>query len=211
MGDKSGVVLSRLQYLIDCKKSRQSIADKINCDVSTITKHYNGDRNITVDYVIKYAKYFNVSADYLLGLSDVPTTDRDLRFVCEYTGLSETAVNKILSLNNSIKQSEESNKFNNIENLIFDLGLYLDIVVYTADYIKYSESLKQKYDEILLYLDNADTSNLIEERNLYRDKKDLSLLRLQESCTDFVKTLCANTLDQIKLAEKRLQQRSEQK
>ncbi|MBR2743571.1 MAG: hypothetical protein IKD89_08275 [Clostridia bacterium] len=87
--------LDRLRALIDKEKARQVIADKIGCNVSLITRHYNAQKIVTVDFLKKYAEYFNVSADYLLGLTDAPTNDKDLRFVCDYTGLSEEAVKSI--------------------------------------------------------------------------------------------------------------------
>ena len=93
MSDKNSVILKRLVELIDnAGVPRQTIADEIGCDVSTVTKHYNGDRNITIDYVVKYAKYFNVSADYLLGLSGAKTSDKDIQFICDYTGLSNDTI-----------------------------------------------------------------------------------------------------------------------
>ena len=87
----------RFRELVDKEKSRESIAKKmteqgLNCNTSTITKHYNGDRTISTEYVIKYAKYFGVSTDYLLGLSDVASTDTNTKMINEYTGLSEKAI-----------------------------------------------------------------------------------------------------------------------
>ena len=102
MSDKLNIKLDRLKRLIDTK-TREQIAEALKCDTSTITKHYNGDRRITIDYLVKYAQYFDVSADYLLGLTDVATTDKDLRFVCDYTGLDEKTV-KIL---NSFKKNNK--------------------------------------------------------------------------------------------------------
>ena len=96
MCDKSGVNLQRFKKLIDDSgKSRQELAEIFGCDTSTITKHYNGDRGITTDYLIKYAEYFGVSADYLLGLSDVPTTNAEIQAICKYTGLSYAAVERL--------------------------------------------------------------------------------------------------------------------
>lgn len=96
----------RFRNLVDREKSRESIARKmteqgLNCNTSTITKHYNGDRTISTEYVIKYAKYFGVSTDYLLGLSDIATTDTNIRSICDYTGLSEKSVNILNDLLNA--------------------------------------------------------------------------------------------------------------
>ena len=92
MCDKN-ITTVRLKRLIENSgKTRKEIAEQLKCDTSTITKHYNGDRDITTDFLIKYANLFDVSADYLLGLSDTATTDKDIQFICKYTGLSEKAI-----------------------------------------------------------------------------------------------------------------------
>lgn len=49
----------------------------------------------TIEGLYKLSKYFGVSADYLLGLTDVQTVNTDLRAVCEYTGLSECALEQM--------------------------------------------------------------------------------------------------------------------
>ena len=43
----------------------------------------------------KVAQYFNVSADFLLGLSDVESPDANARSAVEYTGLTEAAVEQL--------------------------------------------------------------------------------------------------------------------
>ncbi len=92
MCDKN-ITADRLKKLIDSSgKTRKEIAEQLKCDTSTITKHYNGDRDITTDFLVKYANLFEVSSDYLLGLSDVATTDTNIKDINEYTGLSEKAI-----------------------------------------------------------------------------------------------------------------------
>lgn len=56
-------------------------------------------RKPKVDVIKALAQHFNCSTDYLLGLSDAPTNDKDLSFVCSYTGLSQEAVSYLHGLN----------------------------------------------------------------------------------------------------------------
>jgi transcriptional regulator with XRE-family HTH domain len=49
----------------------------------------------TIDALAKIASYFKVSADYLLGLSQAQTTNIELKAICEYTGLSEDALESL--------------------------------------------------------------------------------------------------------------------
>lgn len=55
----------------------------------------NAIKSPSADIVYTLADYFGVSSDYLLGLSDAPTTDADLKAVCDYTGLSVAAIDFI--------------------------------------------------------------------------------------------------------------------
>ncbi|MBR1531723.1 MAG: helix-turn-helix transcriptional regulator [Eubacterium sp.] len=55
----------------------------------------NGQRSLNVQQIAILAKHFNVSADYLIGLSEAKTTDKDLQYICDYTGLDENAINVI--------------------------------------------------------------------------------------------------------------------
>lgn len=108
MSDKNvfSITTQRFRKLIDNEKyskvPRAEIAKATECDTSTITKYYNGQRQLSVDSIIKFSKYFNVSSDYLLGLSDAATTDIDIKAICEYTGLNEF----IIKLLNEQKKQE---------------------------------------------------------------------------------------------------------
>jgi transcriptional regulator with XRE-family HTH domain len=42
------------------------------------------------------AKFFNVSSDYLLGLTDEPSNDKTVKDICEKTGLSERVVDLLM-------------------------------------------------------------------------------------------------------------------
>ena len=100
MCDKKDITVERLRRLIDeTGLARQAIADEMGCDVSTITKHYNGTRNLTIDFIAMYARYFNVSSDYLLGLSEVRTVSPDTAMICRVTGLDDKAVRTLSEIN----------------------------------------------------------------------------------------------------------------
>ena len=100
MCDKMNITVERLRTLIDeTELPRQAIADEMGCDVSTITKHYNGTRNLTIDFIAMYARYFNVSSDYLLGLSEVRTVSPDTAMICRVTGLDDKAVRTLSEIN----------------------------------------------------------------------------------------------------------------
>lgn len=65
----------------------------INYEVSDEhhTKAYKNN-GMRVEYLRYLADFYEVSADWLLGLSDVRSIDAGTKFICEYLGLSENAI-----------------------------------------------------------------------------------------------------------------------
>lgn len=87
--------------------TQEDIAKYLDCNRATVANYENGKRQPDYNTLIKLAQKYSVSTDYLLGLTDVTTTDRNLKFICDYTGLSEEA---IASLVNLIKSEPEEHK-----------------------------------------------------------------------------------------------------
>lgn len=48
------------------------------------------------EFVIAYSRFFKCSADYILCLTDIRTPDVETRRICEITGLSESAVARLI-------------------------------------------------------------------------------------------------------------------
>lgn len=63
----------------------------------TLTKYRDGENAPDVVILGCMAEYFGVSTDYLLGRTEHKTTDTNIQAACNYTGLSEKAMNFFLS------------------------------------------------------------------------------------------------------------------
>ena len=72
--------------------SQQKVSNAIGISKSTLGLYENGDTLPDIATACKLASYYGVTLDYLLGKTAVKSEDITLRDVCEYTGLSETAV-----------------------------------------------------------------------------------------------------------------------
>ena len=83
--------------LANQNKKQLDLAEHLHVQANTISYFCSGKRTPNTLQIIEIAKFLHVSADYLLGLSDAPTTDADLRAVCDYTGLSQEMVEIIKS------------------------------------------------------------------------------------------------------------------
>lgn len=91
--NKNEVFLHRFRELVyEDAKSQDELAREFGASRQTVSKWMLGESIPDIDALIKMAKYYNVSADYLLGLSDTVSVDVNVKATMEYTGLSEAAV-----------------------------------------------------------------------------------------------------------------------
>lgn len=72
--------------------SQSKLGKVLSLSPATIGYYENGDRLPDIETAARIAEYFNVSADYLLGLSDTMSTEHDMKTTCEVTGLSEDTI-----------------------------------------------------------------------------------------------------------------------
>ncbi|MBO5056745.1 MAG: helix-turn-helix transcriptional regulator [Lachnospiraceae bacterium] len=62
----------RLEDLrIDKDLTQQQVADILNCKREVYRRYEKGIRELPLSYAIILAKYYSVSLDYLVGISDV--------------------------------------------------------------------------------------------------------------------------------------------
>lgn len=90
----------KLTALLDDAKAKsgtvqKDVAEKIGVSRQALGKWAHGETVPDILDLKKLSEYFNVSADYLIGTSDVPSLDTNVQAVCDYTGLSEKAINEI--------------------------------------------------------------------------------------------------------------------
>lgn len=80
--------------------SQTELAKEIDCNKQYISLIEKGDRDLSITMLERYADFFNVSTDYLLGRTDIKSTDTTIQSVCEYTGLSEKAIQLVVEHKN---------------------------------------------------------------------------------------------------------------
>ena len=56
--------------LIELNFKLKEVAEKLNVTIRTISRYEDGTREPSVEMIIKFCKLYDVSADYLLGLTD---------------------------------------------------------------------------------------------------------------------------------------------
>lgn len=190
----NNVFIKNLSKLIEDKKTenktQNQIADEIGISTGALSKYLNGNATPKADVLYLLAKYFNVTADYLLGLSDVPTTDKDLQFVCNYTGLSEDTIVFF-----RYSRYTELSLF--IEFLIFEL-FYDDIEnvkLYNKNYF-IKQSINSKY-----IINCIKISNEIEEIEEELNKLHEKIVNTDEDDEEFFEVLNEESITEERLSK----------
>ena len=90
MGDK----LKSLR--IEKKLTQKQIADRIGLAISAVSSYESGTRYPSYDVLVKLARIFHVSTDYLLGMSDTRSID--------VTGLNDAEIALVSQLVEMLRQ-----------------------------------------------------------------------------------------------------------
>lgn len=97
----------RLTELMKVNDKKQAdIAELLDVTRQSVSQYCGGASLPPVDKLVILADYFDVSTDYLLGRTDIKTTDTTVKDICAYTGLSEEAINEILFVKEVKKDPE---------------------------------------------------------------------------------------------------------
>ena len=59
----------------DSDKTQKEIAAYLLCDQSLYSKYEREERPLPLEYAVKLARYYGVSVDYLVGVSNVKKTE----------------------------------------------------------------------------------------------------------------------------------------
>jgi len=72
--------------------TQQDLANAVGLERKTIAKYENGGASPKLENVVAIAKHFGVSCDYLLGFTDVKTTDVNVQVAVAKYGLNEESL-----------------------------------------------------------------------------------------------------------------------
>lgn len=130
---------------------------------SVVHNWEQADIQVKSDDITRIAKTFHVSADWLLGISDNMTNDRDLDYVCSYIGLSVEAVKAITEstkrpLVNATQSQEKRELANSF--FVFTWDLFIDSLwnIYAAikatdeNTSEFEVTQNKFYTQTLLYM-----------------------------------------------------------
>lgn len=169
------ILKEKLEKLIELKQDedyKNTIpvqAKQIKIPEQTFRKYINGISDCSISNLTKIAKYYNVSTDYLLGLAQEPTADKDLNAVCEYTGLTEKAILTLVAL----KEKSDSRAYIDLlsciisnENFVYLLGLLEGYIVPSKESVSAKFSMSRadiNYKDLCLFATNNAMRDILDD------------------------------------------------
>ena len=71
-------------------KSLRDVASELNISYSSLSKYERGDQQPSYETLIRIANYFNVTTDYLMGITNSKSSEN--RSICDQLNLSDEAI-----------------------------------------------------------------------------------------------------------------------
>lgn len=188
-------------------KKQKELAAHLGVPDNTISYFCSGKRVPNAEQIIEISKFLGVSADFLLGLTGNPTTDTDLKAVCDYTGLSDKAINKLVEKMNG--KTVFSHILDDVlcNNFFYDIILelqalsennidyayyYLMIRFFITDENKSDEEINTMYT----FVEDVDTKCDVKKYNISKltekisENYDLRKLYEEMNTATLIKTVC---------------------
>lgn len=91
------------------KKSQEEVAREIGISRVALSYYESGDRKPDINVLSSLARYYKVSSDYLLGLSDTPSLAPEIKGVCDKFGISDKALEYLEYLTMSSQNTFDEN------------------------------------------------------------------------------------------------------
>ncbi len=94
------IFADRLSDLIAESKEKQELFDDLSRETgipkSSLSYYQNDKREPNITNLVRLANHFNVTTDYLLGLSEIRKPDMEIQAIALKTGLSEAAIDGLI-------------------------------------------------------------------------------------------------------------------
>lgn len=150
---------------------QQDLGNALGVKRQTVSLYMTGQSMPDAEQVKKIATFFDVSADWLLGLSEIKTYNTHPRVVCELTGLSEEAFKTIWAISCS-EQNSGNRKLKDAMNEFLSNKKFVSLMIELKSCITESENVGAEVSKLSSYADDEFPSDPIDLLNYAKEKWD---------------------------------------
>lgn len=163
-------------------ENESDLARKTGIGKASINAYIKAEQIPNIDKLIIIAKHFDVSTDYLLGFTNLPSLNEDFKIVHKLTGLSEKSIELLKYYNDLIKDTkipkvliEEPRRSHKAIDFLIQSEEYTGIFSHIASYLwdtyqknnenikeleKFSNKKLEKMSENKIVLKTSDNRNV---------------------------------------------------
>lgn len=182
------------------RMNQEICAEKLRISRAALSYYETGNRNMDIEILHRFCELFNISADYILGLSDSPSKDVNMQIATKTTKLSEDAIENILSLDD-VSAYIQGEKCESIE--LIDMFLKSSFLkVFTMQLCQYkllANKFVSKFIENPLLSESTESSNnehfelnsYMAELQTIKDQVDLSKYKLSQTFDHIIREVYA--------------------
>lgn len=157
-------------------KTQKELAEHLGVMPNVISYFCKGERTPNTEQIVKICHFLDVSADYLLGLSSIESTDADMQLVHKVTGLSEKAV-EVLHHEFTVDPS-----LANVYNFVFESNSFYVAIETMLKYarLEYYTNKKNREKSLIVSTPLPDLDEPISDEE--REIKDAEILLEDNGC-----------------------------
>ncbi len=142
---KNNVLGYRIKTMLqEQNKSQLDLCREIDMRPTTLNSIITGDReNPRIETIVSIARGLNTSLDYLLGITDEPSTNINLQSVSKKYGLTSKSLNNIKETTRDIEGNQFSEHLQRSQaiNVLLESPLLEDFLACFSDYLNFYHSL----------------------------------------------------------------------
>lgn len=191
--DRNKLLEDFAKRLTECREANGCSGDKLAEDTAlskgAISNYTNRKSEAKIFPLAAIAQYFGVSTDYMLGLTDVKAVKPDLKSSCEYTHLSDSAVEQLHTAD-----LKKHPLYRDIASYLIEQEIFEKIVLLLEHSLITGQQYKILYGSII---DN-DGYNENDHKNLLDTQEFKFNQQLSSLYKDVMKDLSVKLADQIK-------------
>lgn len=182
---------------------------KYHLSQNDVTNIESGYKTVSYKLLLEIAKDFSVTTDYLIKENGVKSNDKDLQYICDYTGLEEEAVKVLRNATHGAddffeQPTEEYTKFIQEQRKAINGFLKSDFFSDLVECFIIQQSVNQKVNDKLTHIktDESEKAKYLLYRTAtnidLKDEQDLNIYRAQTTILDYLRTLQTYTQDDFR-------------
>lgn len=140
-----------------------------------------GTRKPNYIQIIQISQFFNVSTDYLLGITGTPTSNKDEQYICDYTGLNLSTI-QFLNETLNIADDEFLTLYTRLNISKYQYKFFLKVIEKSLMSKKAIHSFAEYYKSLFRCL----TADDKEELCFYEENRDTALYKITKSLSTII-------------------------